>query len=413
MQQTDSKIREYVQRILYSRLRILNSHGFYGLLLMHMKFGIDDSCNTAYTNGHKICFNHKFLEDLSNDELDFVMMHEIMHIVLKHCFRGRRLDGELFNIACDIVVNSNILKSCNMDKSKITLKKYGEAMHLAPNQQEGYLYTAEEVYEMLKRQSGQSGGKGGSSNSKKGALGKGKNGNNSSTIDDHSKWEIIEGDDEYIIDEWEQRLLNAAEAIENKEKITGVGDVPLGALRLVNKIRDGRVNWRVLLNDFLSFEVNDYSFTPPDKRYDDFFLPDFNELDITTLKVMFFIDTSGSMDDDELAMAYSEVKGALDQYNGKIIGKLGFFDYNLYEPIEFCDTEELLKIKPKGGGGTSFHVVFNYLQKLDEKPAAVIILTDGYAEFPNEAARDKIPVIWLINNDEVTPPWGIVARLLD
>lgn len=413
MQQTDSKIREYVQRILYSRLRILNSHGFYGLLLMHMKFGIDDSCNTAYTNGHKICFNHKFLEDLSNDELDFVMMHEIMHVVLKHCFRGKKLDGELFNVACDIVVNSNILKSCNMDKSKITLKKYGEAMHLAPNQQEGYLYTAEEVYEMLKRQSGQSGGKGGSSNSKKKALGKGKNANNSSTIDDHSKWEIIEGDDEYIIDEWEQRLLNATEAIENKEKITGVGDVPLGALRLVNKLRDGRVNWRVLLNDFLSFEVNDYSFTPPDKRYDDFFLPDFNELDITTLKVMFFIDTSGSMDDDELAMAYSEVKGALDQYDGKIIGKLGFFDFNLYEPIEFCDTEELLKIKPKGGGGTSFHVVFNYLQKLDEKPAAVIILTDGYAEFPNETARDKLPVIWLINNDEVTPPWGIVARLLD
>ncbi len=412
MQQMDSKQREYVQRILFSRLRILNNHGFYGLLLMHMKFSIDDSCSTAYTNGHKICFNHKFLEDLSNDELDFVMMHEIMHVVLKHCFRGRKLDDHLFNIACDIVVNSNILKSYNMDKSKITLKKYGEAMHLAPNQQEGYLYTAEEVYEMLKSH----GNKSQSGQGNKGSKGKaGSNSNKSkgNTIDDHSRWEILEGDDDYIVDEWEQRLLNAAQAIENKEKITGVGDVPLGALRLVNKLRDSRVNWRVLLNDFLSFEISDYSFTPPDRRYDDFFLPDFNELDASTLKVMFFIDTSGSMDDDELANAYSEVKGAIDQYDGKIIGRLGFFDYDLYEPIEFCDVDELLKIKPKGGGGTSFHVIFNYLKKLDEKPAAVIILTDGYAEFPNESARGEIPVIWLINNDEINPPWGIVARISD
>ena len=36
-----------------------------------------------------------------------------------------------------------------MDKSKITLKKYGESMHLLPNGEEGYKYTVEEAYKML------------------------------------------------------------------------------------------------------------------------------------------------------------------------------------------------------------------------------------------------------------------------
>jgi predicted metal-dependent peptidase len=37
------------------------------------------------------------------------MMHEILHVVLQHCLRGEDRDQERFNIACDIVVNSNIL----------------------------------------------------------------------------------------------------------------------------------------------------------------------------------------------------------------------------------------------------------------------------------------------------------------
>ena len=39
--------------------------------------------------------------------------------------------------------------SCNTRTKKITLKKYGESMHLAPGGKEGYEYTAEQVYEQL------------------------------------------------------------------------------------------------------------------------------------------------------------------------------------------------------------------------------------------------------------------------
>ena len=116
---------------------------------MHIVFSLDEDIDTAATNGTKIMFSPGFLDEISDQELDFVLMHEILHIVLQHCVRGAKFESEQFNIACDIVVNSNILKSNYMDFTSITLKKYGELMHKTPDGKEGYEYTAEEVYDML------------------------------------------------------------------------------------------------------------------------------------------------------------------------------------------------------------------------------------------------------------------------
>ena len=106
---SEDKVQGYLRRLLLSRMRILCNHGFFGLLLMHMVYSVDEELETAATDGYRITFGTKFLEELSDSELDFVMMHEIMHVVLQHCFRGAKFDGERYNIAADIVVNSNIL----------------------------------------------------------------------------------------------------------------------------------------------------------------------------------------------------------------------------------------------------------------------------------------------------------------
>ena len=79
----DEKEKGYRKRLLLSRLHILCNNGFYGLLLMHMIYSIDEKCETAATDGHRIIFGPKFLDELSDAELDFVMMHEILHVVLQ------------------------------------------------------------------------------------------------------------------------------------------------------------------------------------------------------------------------------------------------------------------------------------------------------------------------------------------
>ena len=430
---SEEKVRGYIKRLLLSRMRILVSHGFYGLLLMHMQFALDPSCETAATDGIKIYFGPQFLEDLSDSELDFVMMHEIMHVVLQHCLRGTDCDSEQFNIACDIVVNSNILLSNGMDTSTITLKKYGEAMHVAPDGKEGHEYTAEQVYHMLPKKKSASGaggvsGAGGASSGKgkgssqngasSGASGNGGAGGAQSRqdggFDDHGKWGTY-SDDAMLRDVWVKRFEDACEAISIREQMGGHGDLPLFAKRIFNELKRPQTDWRTILNDFVQENIVDYSFTPPDRRFSEspFFLPDFNAPEDAVENILFMIDTSGSMTDDMITAAYSEVKGAIDQFDGKLKGWLGFFDAAIIEPKPFASEEEFRVIKPAGGGGTNFAIIFEYVRRYmqDNLPVSIIILTDGDAAYPKQEAAMGIPVLWILNNTKITPPWGKIARI--
>ncbi len=516
MAQFDAGTLAIVKRLQNARLSLLQKHPFYALLLMYMKFSIDLTCETAYTDGNRIAFNPEFMQNLSDSELEFVLMHEVLHTALGHPFRHQQdYDQVAFDIACDIVVNSNILYSCGMDRRKITLQKYGESMHIAPDGKEGYLYTVEQVYELvckalnkpLKKQAAQSnnnkqGGSGnegqgngdgngsgdgdgsgngngngngtgnGNGNGKGKGSGKGKGrgsgqggdgsgsgnpedpsqadlqaliqsllqrsvGDSGATgslqkettmeqpgtmeacqnkpLDDHSFWE---GDDEIAgqQDVWLQRMVNATDIISSmggKDR----GTMPLAAERIIEALKNPILDWRTILNDFVQEEICDYSFAPPDKRMEDspFFLPDFNEKDEKAKDILFMIDTSGSMSDDQITQCYSEIYGAIGQFNGKLQGKLGFFDATVVEPTPFEDEDEFKIIRPKGGGGTSFHIIFEYVEKFmqDELPVSIVILTDGFAPWPAEADALGIPVLWIINNEEAQPPWGKVARLLD
>ena len=413
---SEEKIRKYIQRLLLSRMRILCNHGFYGLLLMHMVYSIDEKLETACTDGIRITFGTDFLDSLTDSELDFVMMHEILHVVLQHCLRGEDRDNETFNIACDIVVNSNILLENNMKSSSITIKNYGESMHIAPDGKEGYEYTAEQVYDMLPKQEKKK------SQSKSSGVAKGRarqqatNENHKPEWrwDDHSRWGMYE-EDAALRDVWVKRFEDAAQAIEIRDPSNSRGLLPRFAQRILGELRKPQTDWRTILNDFIQEEVADYSFSPPDRRFDDcpFFLPDFNGKEDIMEDILFMIDTSASMSDAMITAAYSEVKGAIDQFDGKLKGWLGFFDAAIIKPKPFSSEEEFSIIRPAGGGGTDFQIIFEYVHKhmQDKLPASIIILTDGFAPFPQEKLAMGIPVLWLINNNEVDPPWGKAARI--
>ena len=414
---SESKIKGCIKRLLLSRMRILYNHGFYGLLLMHMIYAVSEEIETACTDGVRITFGIDFLDSLSDSELDFVMMHEILHVVLQHCFRGDVEDPEAYNIAADIVVNSNIMLENGMKASSITLSKYGIAMHVAPDGKEGHEYTAEQVYAMLPKNLN----KKGNNKSPGSAVGRAKKEISKEqhqpvrVWDDHSQWGKYEEDDT-LRDVWVKRFEDAAEAIKIRDPSNARGLLPAFAERILKELKKTQTDWRTILNDFIQEEVVDYSFAPPDRRFDDspFFLPDFNGKEDRVEDILFMIDTSGSMSDDMIAAAYSEVKGAIDQFNGKLKGWLGFFDAAIIKPQPFSDENEFKTIKPAGGGGTDFQIIFEYVfhHMSDKLPASIIILSDGDAPFPLEKLAGGIPVLWLLNNDEVNPPWGKVARII-
>ena len=187
------------------------------------------------------------------------------------------------------------------------------------------------------------------------------------TWDDHTKWGSVE-DDGTLKDVWVKRFQDVCEAISVREASGLRGLIPMFAERLLKELRTPQTNWRMLLNEFVQEEIADYSFSPPDRRYDDspFFLPDFNDKQDVVKDILFMIDTSGSMSDKMVTAAYSEIKGAIEQFDGKLKGWLGFFDAAVIEPKEFESVEELEVIRPKGGGGTNFFAVFEYVNNLEE-----------------------------------------------
>lgn len=373
------------RRITTARTRLLQRYPFFGKLLLHLKvkFG---NCGTACTDMDSMMFDIGFMHELNDAQLEFVMLHEVMHCVFKHCIRGHGKIPLIYNIACDMVVNSFILQMLGVPEFTICNES---VMHIAPDGCEGRDTTAEKIYVMLIRQRNlQELDK----LYRKGAF------------DSHEIWKEI--DAAQVSDRWDKHIRDSA-------KIAGAGSsgIPANMRRYLEEVNHTpKTNWRQLLQDYIRFDRSDFDFTVPDRRFqDDYLLPSFREnlFGDTVKGLWLFVDASGSVTDRELAVLMKEIYSAYEQVEN-ISGKLSFFDTEVSEPVRFESIEELQNILPVGGGGTSFRSIFNYLKKLDtdDLPDLILVFTDGYANFPDEDDSWGIPVIWLIEGSEIEPPWG-------
>lgn len=378
-----------LKKLTDARLQILKEYPFFGRLLLHLRFGLA-ACRTAFTDMRRIVFDPAFADRLTPDEIQFVMLHEVLHCVLKHCTRGVGKQPFIYNVACDIVVNSTLLEMLG----RSTLRIDGHAvMHTAPDASEGRTKSAEEIYLMLMRMAPEDFermyGCGG--------------------MDDHSAWEGL--DRTTLEDLWNHHVKEATAAC-------GVGSgIPAFMARYLKEVdRSPRTNWRQILHDFIRHDGHDYDFARPDRRYAaDVILPSFceNMQGSRVENIWFLVDTSGSVSDDAVSAAYYEVEQAASQI-GELQGMLSFFDCKVSEPVAFASVEDILAIKPIGGGGTSFYAIFRKLAELhvqDKLPNALVIITDGYASFPEEDCALGVPVIWIIADSDVEPPWGTCAYI--
>ena len=406
MKMSDTLIKHCTNRIVSARTNILFKHGFFGLLLMHTGLKLSDEKDTAWIeDGDTLVYNPEFIGKLNDKELQYTLMHLILHIILKHSERGQKTENPGYYKAADIVINSNILQFNNNNQQSIYLSEYGGIQqHHAPNGEEGWRYTVEKVMDMLEKEP---------SNLRWERWDFIEENRDSS----QSGWDIHEvGDaDESVSEKWKNYIYKACEIIKKSDKydskVLGLnyGLIPGFILKKINEIQKSKLDWRTILNNFIEEDFVDYSLLPPDRRFsdNDFFLPDFNVKDEKPEKILFMIDTSGSMNQESIQRVYSEVYGAVEQFSGKLEGWLGFFDAAVVEPKPFESISDLKKITPSGGGGTSFDVIFDYVRDSmkDDPPNSIIILTDGWDNFPDESAAMGIPVLWILT-ENTDVPWG-------
>ena len=373
-------IRALARRLIAVRAGLLGRYPFFGRLLLRLRLGFAD-CGTAYTDMERIVFDPAFGTALSDGELEFLFLHELMHCVLRHCVRREDRLGLPYNIACDIVVNSFVLE---LLREKTFTVDGEEVAHLTPYGEEGRKYTAEEVYDMLMKKA--------DGNTPPSGCGP----------DTHEPWE---GEDmTHAAARWDGYVREA-------ESAAGMTGVSVGLQRQLERLKTpGRVNWRQLLHDFIRHDRHDYVYEPPDRRFQgDVIMPSF-QADVTGQRVdelWFYVDTSGSVSNRQVAAAYREIREAVEQVDG-LTGRLAFFDSAATEPVPFESVEELDAICPVGGGGTDFRAIFKGLEdpEKEERPNLIVVITDGYARFPDESAAAEIPVIWIITDSAVEPPWG-------
>ena len=93
--------------LTHARVQLLNNHPFIGNIAMGLEIvpTRDARCSTAMTDGKNIFFDIDFLSRLKADEVQFVLGHEIWHVVMLHFVRGEGKDHTQFNIATDMEVN--------------------------------------------------------------------------------------------------------------------------------------------------------------------------------------------------------------------------------------------------------------------------------------------------------------------
>ena len=122
------------------------------------------------------------------------------------------------------------------------------------------------------------------------------------------------------------------------------------------------------------------------------------------------VDTSGSIGPKQLQTFFSEVGGILNDVKPKNIMVIGC-DARVSQVDEVGSLDEFEGLRAKGikgGGGTSFIPVFDYVEEHQLRPEALVYLTDLYGDFPDEAPA--YPVIWAATTD-VAVPWGEVVRI--
>lgn len=238
-------------------------------------------------------------------------------------------------------------------------------------------------------------------------------GNGDSKLDSHRDWGKQSQKDSSLREDQLNKKLHEAY---KTSKDVSAGKIPSSIESEILDLSKTKINWRILIDNFVQDDICDYTLVPPDNRYSnsEFFLPSFSERDEKVKKILLMVDVSGSMSDEQISECFNEINGLIIQFNMKVEGYVGFFDYSVKQISPFDQDTDILAIKPYGRGGTSFHSVFSTIQRdmKDDLPSKIIILTDGFANFPDEEEALGVPVLWIINNEEVTPPWGTVARLI-
>lgn len=404
-----------LEQLAQDRQQLLIKWPFIGSIIMRMELVPvrDDRLCTASTNGDSIFVDINFYAKLTREQRLFVLAHEVWHCVMLHIARTGKRHHDLFNIAIDLEVHFTLLD-----------EKMSEPFVL-PHEPSWAKLSAEEIYEeLLKLQSG----KKLSSEWCSGKISKNFE-TNKKSFDKHifpneseentpSNTSTDDAECDFVIDEdyrpiitletierTRARVISAAQQIERTQ-----GHLPANLVALLDKLQTPSLPWQELLKQFVTTCYGGKRrWLPPARRHvwQDMYLPSMRD---EQLKTVVALDTSGSTEYD-LALFFGELVSLMRSF-GRFELTVIQCDADIHDVQIFTDARipaSNHRWKIKGGGGTDFRPVFDYVHKKSLKPDLLLFFTDGYGDAP--VNPPPYPMMWVLTNDSRTlAPWGRVAH---
>ena len=401
---TDPKIDALArERLISARIGLLLRQSFFGNLATRMKLtNADEWCGTAATDGQKFYYNSRFIMMLKPKEVEFLVGHEVLHVVYDHMGRIGTRDPQMFNIANDYAVNADLKRH-----------KVGQFITTVPclYEQKYDGKASEEIYDDLMKNAKKiniddlldqmiddhmDGEDGDDGEDGEGDDGKGKKKGKRPTMSDEER--------ERTRQEMKQAIINAAQSAE-------AGQLPAGVERLIKQHTDPVMPWRELIQTNLTSCIrSDYSWMRPSRRgwHMDAIMPGMTpgqEIDVVVT-----LDMSGSISNKQAQAFLGEIAGMMDSFDGYKV-HVFCFDTDTYNPQDFNSEsmDTIDEYEPMGGGGTDFDCIFDYLKKNAIEPKRLIVFTDGYP-CGSWGDPDFCDTTWIIHGDKnPNPPFGTYA----
>jgi len=159
-----NRIKEKLEAV---KLKLINNNYLLAILLNEIEVrtfkneeNSNEYSNVAYTDGVAIYINEEIVRRENTETLQFIIYHELLHIIFEHIERARNLSNLnqlLWNIATDLVINYNLLRKFNPSKriteKAVTIENIATLFRMDIEKVVEIVEkeTAEKIYEILKK----------------------------------------------------------------------------------------------------------------------------------------------------------------------------------------------------------------------------------------------------------------------
>lgn len=418
-----------------ARTKLILDKPFLGALVLRLPMVAAKSewCPTTFTDAKKFYYNAEYIEEISSAHVQFVLSREALHCALSHFARRGHRIKHLWDLACDFAINPILVSEGLEPPADVLVMKQYDNM------------TAEEIYPLLedndndqerdlqdnkddeddndqgkddkskgaKGKSNKSDGNGGTPDQEDQTSDQGAGGEKNENADQGGQAKpqlsennegsggadepqpLTETEKESLSIQWQQRMAGAA------QQAMAAGKLGESMMRLVDFLLQPQLPWRSLLARYMNAVArDDYTYSRPSSRRGDPAL--FPSLRSAQLNVTVALDISGSISDKEIKEFVSEIDAIKGSVRARVT--LQACDAKLAEggPWEFEPWEEFsVSMKLKGGGGTKFTPIFDWVNMQDSMPDLLVYFTDAQGEFPK--IEPPYPVIWLVKGKTKVP----------